>query len=362
MRICFICVEIFAWGKYGGFGRSTRLIGRELAKRGIKVFAVVPRRENQKKVEDLDGIRVLSFPMTSPFASRELFKECDADIYHSQHPSFATYWAMKSMPRKKHMITFRDPKSVYDWFIEFRYPSISRLRTIFAYFNENNFLVMQAVKKANGLFCCAHYLDSKVRDLYKLKSALPFLPSPVLVPDRPMQKSSQPTVCFLARWDRRKRPELFFEMAKKYPKVRFIAAGKSQDSKWDEFLRKKYRNIPNLELTGFIDQFATNNLSWLLEKSWILVNTATREGLPTSFLEALAHSCAILSSVNPEGIVERFGYHVRGDDFTQGLERLLENDTWREKGENGCFFVKENYELGKVIDKHISVYSELLNK
>jgi glycosyltransferase involved in cell wall biosynthesis len=362
MRICFICVEIFAWGKYGGFGRSTRLIGRELAKKGIRVFAIVPRRENQKKVEDLDGIRVLSFPMTSPFASRELFQECNADIYHSQHPSFATYWAMKSMPRKKHMITFRDPKSIYDWFIEFRYPSISRLRTIFAYLNENNFLVMQAVKKADGLFCCAHYLDSKVRDLYKLKSALPFLPSPVLVPDRPMQKSSHPTVCFLARWDRRKRPELFFEMAKRFPHVRFIAAGKSQDSKWDEFLRKKYRNIPNLELTGFIDQFATDKLSGLLEKSWILVNTATREGLPTSFLEALAHRCAILSRVNPDGIAERFGYHVRDDDFTQGLEWLLENDTWRKMGENGWLYVKENYELGKVIDKHISVYSELLNK
>jgi len=34
MRVCLISVEIFAWGKYGGFGRATRLIGRELAKRG----------------------------------------------------------------------------------------------------------------------------------------------------------------------------------------------------------------------------------------------------------------------------------------------------------------------------------------
>jgi len=44
MRVCLICVEIFAWGKYGGFGRATRLIGRELAKRGVEVFAVVPRK------------------------------------------------------------------------------------------------------------------------------------------------------------------------------------------------------------------------------------------------------------------------------------------------------------------------------
>jgi hypothetical protein len=44
-------VEIFAWGKYGGFGRATRIIGRELVKRGYEVYAVVPRRPGQKPVE-----------------------------------------------------------------------------------------------------------------------------------------------------------------------------------------------------------------------------------------------------------------------------------------------------------------------
>jgi glycosyltransferase involved in cell wall biosynthesis len=362
MRICFICVEIFAWGKYGGFGRSTRLIGRELVKRGIEVFAVVPRRENQRQVEDLDGIKVLGFPMASPGASCKLFQECNADIYHSQHPSFGTYLAMKSMPRKKHIITFRDPKTVYDWLIELRYPSLSWVRTLLASFYENNFLVKHAVRKADGLFCCAHYLESKIRNLYGLKSIPLFLPSPVLVPERPIRKSSYPTVCFLARWDRRKRPEAFFKMAEEYPKIQFIATGKSQDKKWDDFLRKKYGHLPNLEMTGFIDQFSTDTLSKLLEKSWILVNTAAREGLPTSFLEALAHRCAILSCINPDGITERFGYHVKDNNFIQGLDCLFTGDAWKEKGENGYQYVKENYELGKVIDQHISVYQEILKR
>ncbi len=61
MRVCLISVEIFAWGKYGGFGRATRLIGRELARRGVEVTAVIPRRQDQKPVEYLDGIRVLGF-------------------------------------------------------------------------------------------------------------------------------------------------------------------------------------------------------------------------------------------------------------------------------------------------------------
>ena len=361
MRICFLCVEIFAWGKYGGFGRATRTIGHELVKRGIKVFAVVPRRGGQKPVEELDGIAVLSFPSYSPWSSRELYRTCDADIYHSQEPSFGTYLAIKAMPNRKHFVTFRDPRDAQDWKIEFQFPSLSKLQVLSNYLYEDNFLVKRAVQRADGVFCAAKHLVPKVKFKYGLKSNPHFLPTPVFVPDK-IQKAINPTVCFLARWDRRKRPEIFFELATKFPQVKFIAIGKAQDKKWDSYLRKTYSDLPNLEMTGFIDQFSTNYLYNILGKSWVLVNTSTREGLPTSFLEALAHRCAILSRVNPESIAGRFGYHVKDDDFIQGLERLLEHDNWKEKGENGYQYVKENYELGRVIDQHISVYSEILKK
>jgi len=39
--------------------------------------------------------------------------------------------------------------------------------------------------------------------------------------------------------------------------------------------------------------------------------------------------------VNPDNIVEKFGYYARRGDLNEGLERLLENDKWRIKGELG---------------------------
>ena len=114
MKICFLCVEIFAWGKFGGFGRSTRVIGRELVKRGLEVTAIVPQRAGQKPVEMLDGIRVLGFPAHRPFTMTRLIREADADIYHSQHPSFATWLARRTMPDRRHVVTFRDPKELED--------------------------------------------------------------------------------------------------------------------------------------------------------------------------------------------------------------------------------------------------------
>jgi hypothetical protein len=86
MKVCLICVEIFSLGKYGGFGRSARMIGRELAHRGVEVYAVVPMRGDQRPVERLDGITVLGFPFYNPWGAKKLYRECDADIYHSQEP------------------------------------------------------------------------------------------------------------------------------------------------------------------------------------------------------------------------------------------------------------------------------------
>ncbi len=361
MRVCLICVEIFAWGKYGGFGRMTRMLGRELAYRGVEVYAVVPRRDGQRPVEVLDGITVLSFPYYYPWAAAKLYRECDADIYHSQEPSYGTVLAMKVMPDRKHIVTFRDPRDRMDRSIEMKYPSRSHMRTFLSSLYEN-VVAARSVHRADRLFCCSPHLGPKVRTMFGLSAVPAFLPSPIAIPDRPMKKAGRPTVCFLARLDRRKRPERFFELAGQNPEVRFVAVGKSQDRAWEEFLCLKYRGIPNLEIRGFINQFETDGLSRLLEESWILVNTAVREGLPTSFLEALAHRCALLSGVNPNGIVEHFGRHVTDDDFDTGLKTLLRNNSWKEKGERGFQYVNEHFNLEMSVDRHMAVYSEVIGE
>lgn len=361
MKVCLISVEIFAWGKYGGFGKATRTIGRELVKRGIEVFAVVPRRAGQKPVEKLDGFTVLGFPPLFPFSAMNLFKECDADIYHSCEPSFGTYLAMKAMPHKKHLVTCRDPRDFEDWKMEFKLPSLNKLQVIHNYIYENNFLVKRSIRRMDGVYTTAKYLVPKVRSIYGLNANPVFLPTPVIIPET-VTKSETPTVCYVARFDRRKRPEIFFDLARKFPRVKFIAVGKSRDGEWDSYLRKKYSDTPNLEMTGFVDQFTSNRHTEILGKSWIMVNTATREGLANSFLEASAHQCAILSFVDPDGFATNFGYRVHEDEFERGLNILLENDRWKEKGRIGFEYVKETFDIDKSIDKHLFYYNEIVKE
>jgi glycosyltransferase involved in cell wall biosynthesis len=360
MRVCLICVELFAWGKYGGFGRATRTLGRELVKQGVEVFAVVPQRPGQRPEEELDGMTVLGFPQFEPWKALGLYRKCNADIYHSQEASLGSYLAMRAAPPRKHKITIRDHKLFKDWLVELRYPSRNQMRTVLAWIYERNHLVRLAIGRADRLAVCAPHIADTVVQLYRLQQIPALLPTPVMVPDQSPVKSADPVVCFLGRWDRRKRPDRFFSLAQNFPDVKFIAAGAGQDSAWDASLRRRFGHLPNLELPGFINPFDSDALSDLLGQSWILVNTSMREGLPTSFLEAMAHRCALLSRVNPDDVTARFGYHVQDDDFATGLADLLKRDAWRDKGKAGCRYVRECFELGNVIQKHLEAYRDLL--
>ncbi len=361
MRVCLICVEIFGWGKYGGFGRATRMLGSALVRRGVEVQAVVPRRRGQAAVEHLDGMTVLGFPISFPPAMASLFRRVDADIYHSQQPSLATRAALEMMPHRRHLVTFRDPKMWPDWRIEFRNPSLSRLQVALNWLFEDGPGVAGAIRRLDGRYCAAPHLNDKLRRKFGLATPLETLPTPVRVPPE-VRKSPTPTVCFVGRWDRRKRPQLFFDLAGQFPEIEFVAAGRARDETWERGLRERYGQVPNLELIGFLDQFRSSALSDLLARSWILINTAAREGLPTAFLEALAHRCAILSHADPDGIVSRFGQAVPDDDFATGLRALLQSDAWRAKGQAGYEHVRANFELDQVVDQHLAVYRTLLER
>lgn len=366
MKVCFIASQIFAWGKYGGFGSVTRTIGKELVKRGINVCAVVPRRGDQEPIEELDGMTVYGYRPSRFLFAHKPYKLCDADIYHSEEPSFGTYLAMKTMPGRKHIITCQDPRNKHDWDVFYKYWTKSKRLTFpLSYIYENNYLTNQCVKRANAVYCQAKFIIPKAKDVYKLAHEPGFLPNPVVIPTRGLKKAQSPTVCFVGRLDTIKRPDIFCELSKEFPKVKFILLGKSEDKIYDKSLREKYGSVSNLEMAGFIDQFhSRDRFNQILEQSWVVVNTSIRECLPVSYLEAAAYKCAILSGTekDPDDFAKNFGCYVQNDNYASGLEFLLESNRWQEQGEKGYEYVRKTHELNAVIDKHIAVYQGFVTR
>ncbi|MDP9082920.1 MAG: glycosyltransferase family 4 protein [Pseudomonadota bacterium] len=361
MRICLVCSEIFAWGKYGGFGRSTRMLGRELVKRGVQVVAVVPRRLGQQAEETLDGMRVLSFAPHKLGEAQRCYERAQCDIYHSQEASLGSYLAQRAAPLASHVISFRDHKFWADWLIEIAYPSQSRWRTVIAAVYERNPLMRRAVLRADRLLCVSPHLTQRIQRAYGLSAPPEFLGSPISIPAQVPHKSPTPLVCFVGRLDRRKRPERFIALAARFPKVEFVMAGEAQDAQYEATLRAKADGLSNLTMTGFLQQFDAPALEQLLERSWVLVNTSAREGLPTAMLEALAHRCALLSLVDVSGVAARFGHHAADGDLGSGLERLLGEGRWKDLGERGFEFVRTHFACNTVLTRHLALY-ELLGR
>lgn len=359
LQVCLVCIEFFGDSIYGGFGRATRFIGRELARRGARVSVVVPRRSPELPDRyEIDGMTVHQYDPAKPWRGYSVLKACNADVYHSQDTSITTFLARLARPAAAHVITFRDPMDGTDWRIETEHAGMSTLGWAQYRLFIGNPLVTWAIRRADSLRTAARFLEAKCAALYGLDPAPRFLASPVNVPQA-VQKAERPTVCWVGRWEGRKRVELFFDLAREFPDVEFIAVGGARDPDLDRDLRQRYGDIPNLIMTGVLDQFESSGLSDVMARSWIIVNTSLREGLPTTFIEAAAHRCAILSFTDPDGFAHRFGRVAREGRLAEGLAELLENDRWQELGEAGHRAVDAEFATDRAIDAHLALYRSL---
>lgn len=358
LHVCFLAPEVFAWGRYGSVGRATRVIGRELVRRGVRVSAVVPRQHGQRELEQVDGITVLGYPAQHPWRAAELCRECDADIYHSQNPSLATTLALLARRRRRHVVTIRSVHPLRDRLRELATPPAGRLRALASWLERENPIVRLTVHRVQAAFCAAESLLPVAQARYR-RSDLHFLPTPVDVPRR-VQKGAVPLVCFLGCWERRCRPEAFFELARRFRRVRFVAVGRPRDRAYEAALRREYGSLPNVRLTGFINPFRSDALAQILSESWVVVSASTGHGLPDACVEGAAHRCAILSTADPDGFASRFGHHAAEGDLAAGLDALLAGDTWRERGICGYEHVRETFEASRAIERHLAVYTEVL--
>ncbi|MEM2628217.1 MAG: glycosyltransferase family 4 protein [Ignisphaera sp.] len=373
MKICFITSEIFVGKRRGGFGKLVRVVGRELVKRGYNVSVICWREPDTEFLTEIDGMELLSYPydFTSTSSLKHmidyakvipLIRKADADVYISIDCMVETYLAQNVMPDRKHVIWVQDP---FDWSdykllgsIDPNY-RISRLK-----FWATTKLYERAYKRADLIMTQAKYYVPKIAKLYHVNPRrVTYMPNPVerIPEESSLVKSNVPTVCFLGRMDPQKRYWLFFNLAKEFPEVEFVAIGRPSllYEKLYERVVKRYERLENLKITGFVNE---EEKSKILAKSWILCLPSIREGLPISFLEALAHKTALLSSVNPDGLTEKFGYWVKSGDFMNGLNYMIKSGRWKIAGEEGYRYVKENHELSSIITQFTRLISTILKK
>jgi len=139
-----------------------------------------------------------------------------------------------------------------------------------------------------------------------------------------------------------------------------VVMGGGSDQSYAGEMKRRGALLSNVEFTDFIDQASDLRFFINLSEAWILINTAAREGLPLTFIEAAANGCAILSACNPDGYASNFGHHVTDGDFARGLDVLLAGDTWRMAGERARAHANREHVSSSAIEHQLSLYETAL--
>jgi glycosyltransferase involved in cell wall biosynthesis len=135
-----------------------------------------------------------------------------------------------------------------------------------------------------------------------------------------------------------KQPELFIELARALPHLRFRMIGGSSRAGGERYFEKIQRHatsLPNIEFVGFVPLV---EIGGEFDGASVLVNTSKTEGFPNTFLQAWARGVPTLSFVAPTGLNGTSGT-VQATDFGDLVEQLrkLTSDraAWEEAAARG---------------------------
>jgi glycosyltransferase involved in cell wall biosynthesis len=152
-----------------------------------------------------------------------------------------------------------------------------------------------------------------------------------------------------------KRPELFLDLAEKFPDEKFVmichqATGDKNYSR----LQARAEAISNLE---FHQRVAFDEIDSYFQNAKIFVNTSTAEGFPNTFIQAAMQSVAIVSlKVNPDDFLDKYSCGISCCDdparLNEAITFILDNERYIELGRNGQKYVQQHHDIANIIEQY----------
>lgn len=108
-------------------------------------------------------------------------------------------------------------------------------------------------------------------------------------------------ILWVGRFCRVKRPDLLLDIAEACPDLDFDVAGPVYDDEYSRSVAKRATMIPNVRMLGSVPR---NEIPGLYCSASLLCCTSDYEGFPNTFLEAWSYGLPIVSTVDPDGLIE----------------------------------------------------------
>jgi len=379
IRVALLIDEYFgALGTaYGGYGMLARhYIAKYLPNEEIEVEVLLKRQNGTfrhpfAKKHLVDGVVVYRPP--SAFWCPQWLEHQNYDVYLGIEVTHDLLQFEKSWQKRRLIHWIQDPTTSRDW------GEVSTMNFFVepSYWNSALYdLVNRLYQSDRVRFITQGYcLNEKAKDLYRLRHdvSIEYVPNPVEIDydfsvDAHEKKNM---ILFLGRIESVKRGWLFCEIAKRMPEYDFYMLGQTfRHSEKNEKIVGPYRQgIPNLHFVGHVEG---EQKARYLKDAKILVNTSIREGIPISYLEALAYGTLLVSGFNAEDLPEKFGVYVgkvlgdgfdKIDLFVDGIRKIMSDEEQRkETARKAVAYIKEHHSIKQFQDTMRAIVKEEAQK
>lgn len=375
MKICFFSLDAYSYltqkntGTAGGAELQQVLLAKELVKRGFDVSFVVCDY-GQKPIESVDGIKIFKLPTSSSSSGIKSYplklyflwkvlKLIDADIYYRRSAEYVTgFIALFCLLKKKkfiYSISSRidvDGTHIHDSYLKEHTPFVRLLLKL---------MYKLGIKKADCIIAQNEEQQKLLKKNFNKRSVL--IRSMYPLPKDKPNKDMPPIVLWVSSMQSLKQPELFLELAKAIPGVRFqIIGGASGDKKFYEQIKETASKIQNIDFMGFVQY---HEIDKYFDKASIFVNTSTVEGFPNTFLQAWARHAPVVSlNVDPDEIICKYklGFHSRTfEQMVDDVKMLLEDEKLREEmGINGRRYVEKEHDIKKIVSEYVELFRGII--
>lgn len=320
LKICFVAhfarraVVGTSHGHIGGVERQTNLMARWLVERGHEVSVIVWGEQDDPKEWEVDGIRVIPLcPMSEGIPGIRFFvprwtslisalRRADAEIYYQNCAEYVTgqvaIWARLASRRFVYSVA-SEPDCDY------RLPTMHTVR--------ERVLYRYGLKHADRVIVQTQVQKDMLAQGFQRQSTV--LPMPCQ--DLPISEASDVQNCgervvWIGRLAPVKRPEMIAEIAAHCPEFEFDIVGPSGgSSEYTESVRKAISGCKNAAMLGAADY---STVRQYYERSALLLCTSDYEGFPNTFLEAWSCGCPVVSTVDPDGVIQRHGLGLYSRD------------------------------------------------
>jgi glycosyltransferase involved in cell wall biosynthesis len=161
-----------------------------------------------------------------------------------------------------------------------------------------------------------------------------------------------PPILWVGRLSEEKRPDWMISLARDLPACRFEIVGQcNSDSAFGQRMAREMASLPNVRWLGYVPH---RGMQELYRNARVLVCTSESEGFPNVFLEAWSCGKGVLSTVDPDGVIARFGMGAVVTKYEEMKGRLTtlreEHEFWDMAGARGRDYLQGHHGVRAAVD------------